>query len=93
MRISLRTVPITVDVTSGRAEVEVTGIDATYQLMNLAGKPVASGQTFSRVTSDVPGQQQRFARVRAQRDAEERAARVIADHIRLRLASIVVAGS
>ena len=45
------------------------------------------------MTSDVPGQQQRFARVRAQRDAEERAARVIADHIRLRLASIVVAGS
>ena len=91
---SLRTVPITVDVTSGRAEVEVTGIDAAYQLMSMTtGKPVASGQTFARVTSDVPGQQQRFARVRAQRDAEERAARVIADHIRLRLASVVVAGS
>jgi LPS-assembly lipoprotein len=56
------------------------------------GKRVATGQTFARVTSDVPGQQQRFARVRAQRDAEERAARVIADHIRLRLASVVVAG-
>lgn len=94
VRMTLRTTPITVDVTSGRAEVEVTGIDATYQLMSMTtGKPVASGQTFSRVTSDVPGQQQRFARVRAQRDAEERAARVIADHIRLRLASIVVAGS
>ena len=94
VRMVLRTTPITVDVTSGRAEVEVTGIDATYQLLSLAtGKPVATGQTFSRVTSDVPGQQQRCARGRAQRDAEERAARVIADHIRLRLASVVIAGS
>lgn len=94
VRISLRTTPITVDVTSGRAEVEVTGIDATYQLTNLAtGKEALKGQTFARVTSEIPGQQQRFARVRAQRDAEERAARVIADHIRLRLASALVAGT
>jgi LPS-assembly lipoprotein len=92
--ITLRTTPITVDITSGRAEVEVAGIDARYRLVNIAtGKQALSGTTFARVTSDVPGQQQRFARVRAQRDAEERAARVIADHIRLRLASALVAGS
>jgi LPS-assembly lipoprotein len=94
VQIQLRTTPITVDVTSGRAEVEVSGIDARYRLINLAtGKPAFTGDTFARVTSDVPGQQQRFARVRANRDAEERAARVIADHIRLRLASALIAGS
>ena len=39
------------------------------------------------------GQQQKFARSRAQRDAEDRAAKVIADQIRSRLASYLVAGT
>jgi len=45
------------------------------------------------VSSDVPGQQQRFASSRARRDAEDRAAKVIADQIRSRLASYLVAGT
>ena len=56
-------------------------------------KVVMTGQTFSRVSFDIPGQQQRFARARGQRDAENRAAQVIADNIKARLASYFVAGT
>jgi len=83
---------ITTDVNTGLVLSEITGIDATFILTDLAtGKPVLNGRTFSRVSSDYPGQQQRFARVRARRDAEDRAAKVIADNIRTRLASFFVA--
>jgi LPS-assembly lipoprotein len=54
---------------------------------------VMSGQTFSRVSFDIPGQEQRFARARALRDAEDRATQQIADNISRRLASYFVAGS
>ena len=54
---------------------------------------VIKGQTFSRVSYDIPGQQQRFARARGLRDAENRAAKVIAEQIRSRLASYFVAGT
>ena len=54
---------------------------------------MVTGQTFARVSSDTPGQQQRFARVRGLRDAESRAAKVIAENIRSRLASYFVAGT
>ena len=52
-----------------------------------------TGQTFARVSYDIPGQQQRFARIRGLRDAENRAAKVIADNIKSRLASYFVAGT
>jgi LPS-assembly lipoprotein len=82
------------DTATGRVEAEVTGIDATFTLTELAtGKQVLSGRTFSRVSSDYPGQQQRFGRVRARLDAENRAAKVAADNIRTRLASFFVAGT
>ena len=58
-----------------------------------SGKTVLNGRTFTRVSSDYPGQQQRFARVRARIDAEDRAAKVIAENIRTRLASFFVAGT
>jgi LPS-assembly lipoprotein len=81
------------DVTTGRVEAEITGIDSTFTLTELAtGKAVMSGRTFSRVSSDYPGQQQRFARVRARLDAEDRAAKVLAENIRTRVASYMVAG-
>jgi LPS-assembly lipoprotein len=57
------------------------------------GKVVVTGTTFARVSYDIPGQQQRFARQRGLRDAESRAAKVIADNIRSRLASYFVAGT
>jgi LPS-assembly lipoprotein len=82
------------DVLTGRVEAEITGIDSSYSLVELAsGKTVLNGRTFARVSSDYPGQQQRFARVRARLDAEDRAAKVIAENIRTRLASFFVAGT
>lgn len=69
------------------------GIDATYGLIEIAtGKQVLTGSTFSRVTYDIPGQLQRFARARAYRDAEDRAANEIAENINTRLASFFYAG-
>jgi LPS-assembly lipoprotein len=82
------------DTLTGRVEAEITGLDATFTLVDLAtGKTVLNGRTFSRVTSDYPGQQQRFARVRARLDAEDRAAKVLAENIRSRLASFFIAGT
>lgn len=97
-RVKVRTVTtrnsIITDVTTGRVEAEITGIDASFTLTELAtGKAVLTGRTFARVSSDYPGQQQRFARVRARLDAEDRAAKVIAEAVRTRLASYFVAGT
>jgi LPS-assembly lipoprotein len=70
------------------------GIDAQYNLIEIASnKSVMTGTTFSRVSYDIPGQLQRFARSRAFRDAEDRAAQEIAENIQTRLASFFVAGT
>ena len=70
------------------------GIDAQYNLVELAtNKSVMTGSTFSRVSYDIPGQMQRFARARAFRDAEDRAAQEIAENIQTRLASYFTAGT
>jgi LPS-assembly lipoprotein len=70
------------------------GIDAQYNLIDLAtNKSVMTGSTFSRVSYDIPGQLQRFARSRAYRDAEDRAAQEIAENIQTRLASYFTAGT
>ena len=70
------------------------GVDAQYNLIEVAtNKSVMTGTTFSRVSYDMPGSYQRFARSRAIRDAEDRAAQEIADNIQTRLASFFVAGS
>jgi len=70
------------------------GIDAQYNLIDLAtNKSVMTGTTFARVSYDIPGQLQRFARARAFRDAEDRAAHEIAENIQTRLASFFVAGT
>jgi LPS-assembly lipoprotein len=85
---------IIVDTTTTRPAIENYGINASYNLVEIAsGKQVINGQTFSRVSYDIPGQQQRFARLRGLRDAETRAAKVIADNIRVRLASYFAAGT
>ena len=85
---------VIVDINTARPDVNNYGIDATYTLTELAtGKAVVKGQTFSRVSYNIPGQEQRFAGDRGLRDAENRAAKVIADNIRSRLTSYFVAGS
>ena len=85
---------VIVDINTARADVQQFGINATYTLTeNATGKAVVTGQTFARVSYDIPGQQQRFARLRGLRDAENRAAKVVADNVRSRLASYFVAGT
>src|SRR3954470_4492823 len=54
--------------------IENYGIDAQYNLIEIvSSRSVMTGNTFSRVSYDIPGQLQRFARQRAFRDAEDRA--------------------
>lgn len=85
---------IIVDTTTIRPAIENYGINATYMLTEIvSGKQVLSGQTFARVSYDIPGQEQRFARLRGLRDAESRAGKVIADNIRTRLAAYFAAGA
>jgi LPS-assembly lipoprotein len=85
---------VIVDVTTARPDVENYGIDAGYSLTDLrTNKVVVSGRTFARVSYDIPGQEQRFAAARGLRDAENRAAKVIADQIHSRLTSFFVTGS
>jgi LPS-assembly lipoprotein len=85
---------IIVDTSTTRPSIENYGINANYSLVEIAsGKQVVTGQAFARVSYDIPGQEQRFARLRGLRDAETRAAKVIADNIRARLASYFTAGT
>ena len=77
-----------VNLNTGLPDTETLGIDAQYNLVEIAtAKSVMTGTTFSHVSYDIPGSYQRFARARAIRDAEDRAAEEIAEHIRTRLAS------
>ena len=84
-----------VDPNTGLPSSENLGIDAQYNLIDLAtNKSVMTGSTFSRVSYDTfSGQMQRFARSRAFRDAEDRAAQEIAENIQTRLASYFTAGT
>ena len=85
---------IIVDINTSRPDVENYGLNAAFSLTEIAtGKVVVTGSTFARVSYDVPGQQQRFARLRGLRDAESRAAKVISENVRARLASYFVAGT
>jgi LPS-assembly lipoprotein len=85
---------VVVDITSGRPDAQVDAVFANYQLVELAtGKIVVKDTTFAHVDYDIPGAQQRFAKQRAQRDAEDKATEVVAEAIRNRLASYFVAGT
>jgi LPS-assembly lipoprotein len=83
-----------VDPNTGLPTTENYGIDAQFNLVEVAtDKPVMTGSTFSHLSYDIPGSYQRFSRARAFRDAEDRAAQEIADHIATRLASYFYAGT
>jgi LPS-assembly lipoprotein len=83
-----------VDLNTGLPSTENYGIDSQYNLIEIAtNKSVMTGTTFSRVSYDIPGSYQRFARARAFRDAEDRACQEIADNIQTRLASFFYAGT
>ena len=55
-------------------------------------KVVLTGRAFARASYDIPGQQQRFARQRGQRDAENRSSTIVAEQIKSRLASYFISG-
>jgi LPS-assembly lipoprotein len=83
-----------IDVTTGRPDVQNYGLDAYYTLTDITnGKQLVTSTTFTRVSYNIPGQQQRFAGDRGMRDAEDRAAKEIAQNIRARLASYFAAGT
>jgi LPS-assembly lipoprotein len=85
---------VIVDPTTARPDVNNYGLDAVYSLTEIGTKKiVVTGRTFARVSYDIPGQQQRFAAARGLRDAEDRAAQVIADQIQARLQSFFTTGS
>jgi LPS-assembly lipoprotein len=85
---------VTADPVTGRPEEDISGVTATYRLVEIAtAKIVLTDSTFARVGYDIPGSQQRFAKQRAEVNAQDRAANVAADAIRNRLASYFVAGT
>jgi len=87
-------VTLAIDPVSGRPNEEISGVQATYQLVEIAtGKVVVKDSTTARASYDIPGTQQRFAKQRAQVNAQDRAAHVAAEAIRNRLASYFVAGT
>ena len=94
MTVTPTEVTVSIDPVTGRPTEEIGGVSATYQLVEIAtAKIVLKDSTFSHVGYDIPGSQQRFAKQRAQLDAQDRAATVIAEAIRNRLASYFVAGT
>ena len=94
MTLSSTSLSVIVNIQSNRPDVQNYALNASYELTDIrTGKIVVHDQTFSRVSYDLPGEQQRFAGARALRDAENRAAQIIADNVRSRLASYFVAGT
>jgi LPS-assembly lipoprotein len=88
LHLSTQRLSIIVNPTTARPDIENFGINATYELREIeTNKPLVSGTTTARVSYDIPGQEQRFAQQRGLRDAEDRAAKEIADNISTRLAS------
>ena len=86
LQISLRTRVQTslVDTISQRATAGAIVIDADYKLIPIGGgAPVASGVAFTFAAYDRSSQ--RFANMRAARDAEIRDAKVLAEQIKTRL--------
>jgi LPS-assembly lipoprotein len=94
VRMSTTKTTAIVDPTTSRPDIENYGIDVSYELREIAtNKRVLAATTFARVSYDIPGQEQRFARIRGLRDAESRATKQIAENISQRLSSFFVAGT
>lgn len=75
-----------VDVSSGRATSETVVLDVTYRVLDVTNdRVVLTEKALARVSLD--RSQQRYAAIRAVRDAQNRAAKLVAEQIRSRLAS------
>lgn len=85
---------VIVDMNTGRPDIQNYAITASYTFSEIATKkPLFRADAIARVSYNIPGQQQRFTGDRGLIDAEDRAAKVLADAIRSRLASYFVTGS
>jgi LPS-assembly lipoprotein len=94
VHVSTTQLTVTIDPASGRPSAEIDSVIAGFQLIEIvSNKTVLSDDTYAHVDYDIPGVQQRFAKLRAQRDAEDHAVQQVADSIRNRLASYFVAGT
>ncbi|HLL26373.1 MAG TPA: LPS assembly lipoprotein LptE [Xanthobacteraceae bacterium] len=86
MQVATNSSSTLIDAQTGLPEDETVSLDVTYKLHDVANdKIVMTDKAIARVTIDRT--QQRYARVRALREAENRAAKVIAEQIRARVAS------
>ena len=75
-----------IDTVTSRASAATVWAEATYSVTPAAGgAPLASGKATS--LADYDRFAQRYANIRAARDAEIRAAKSLADQIRLRIAA------
>jgi len=81
-----------VDTETGRASSAIVNGTLNYTLTNLDGTTVITQGSATSSTS-FDRYQQRFATVRAQRDAEIRLAKVLVDQVKTRLAMTLSAGS
>jgi LPS-assembly lipoprotein len=81
-----------IDTVTGRASAATVFIDADFRLIPAAGgDPIVKGTAYSSATYDRSSN--RYANVRAARDAEIRNARVLADQIRTRVAAALATAS
>jgi LPS-assembly lipoprotein len=75
-----------VDVASGRATSETVTLDVVYRMLDVSNdRVVLSEKAIARISIDRSAQ--RYAGMRAVRDAQNRAAKLVAEQIRSRLAS------
>ena len=65
-------------------------VEARYRLLDASGRALAEGSETGRASFDAPLQE--FARQRAIRDAENRAAREVAARVRLAIAPVLAGG-
>jgi len=71
-----------IDATTGRAQLVTIQVEAIYELRETKGGKIrGSGRTFASATYD--RSQQRFATIRAQRDAEERVGKALAERLKI----------
>ena len=77
--------PVSVDTITGRADQAMLNGTANFSLKDVEGRTVFAGT--ARANASYQRDQQRFASVRAARDADIRVARLLADDIKQRLAA------
>lgn len=79
-----------IDQQTGRAQIATLQVEAVYLLLDQSdkGKIKASGKTFASASFD--RSQLRFATLRAQRDAEERVAKQLAERLKIIITSALL---